>query len=128
MDGVLYPRLEAETHLDRNGREWTRRADMTVFSIGDESIIDCDGGTVLFDQTGWYGFVGWRYFDLPEGTVIPDSLVIERNRRVLLSRDGRRQGRRHVIVPRSRMSLPAYRAALDNLARNAVVRKTELAR
>lgn len=128
VEGVLYPRTEAETHIDRTGREFTRRADMTVFTVGEDTMVDIDGGTVLFDVAGWYGFVGWRYFQLPEGTIIPNSLVIEESRRVILSRDGSRTGRRHVVVPATRMPIGAYRAALDHLARNAVVRQIELAR
>lgn len=128
VEGILYPRTEPDTHFDRAGREWTRRADMTVFSMEDGTMVDTDGGTVLFDVVGWFGYVGWRYFELPEGTVLPDSLRIERSRHVISNLPGSLQGRRHVIVPVTRMSLTAYRSALDHLARNAVVRQIELAK
>ncbi|SDL30365.1 hypothetical protein [Aliiruegeria lutimaris] len=127
VHGVLYPRTEAETHFDRRGREWTRRAEMTVFCIEKDCIVDTDGGTVLFDVAGWYGNVGWQYFEIPEGTELPDSLVIEGTGRIRRNRSGTLQGKLHVIVPRNRMSLQAYRAALDGLARNAIVRQIQLA-
>lgn len=128
VEGVLYPRTEASTHFDRFGREWTRRAEMTVFSMQDDAMVDIDGGTVLFDVAGWFGYAGWRYFELPEGTVLPESLKIERSRHITSNLPGSLQGRRHVIVPLTRMSLEAFKAALDHLARNAVVRQIELAR
>ena len=128
VEGVLYPRIEAETHIDRTGREWTRRAEMTVFNLADSTEVDTDGGTILFDVAGWFGHVGWRYFEVPEGTILPDNLRISRAPAMTSNRAGTLQGRRHAVVPATRMSLQAYHGALDNLARNAVVRKIELAR
>ncbi|NDR57095.1 hypothetical protein [Aliiruegeria sabulilitoris] len=125
--GVLYPRCEAETHIDRRGREWTRRAEMTVYCIDQDCMADTDGGTVLFDVAGWYGHVGWQYFEVPEGTELPDCLVIETTGGVRRNRSGALQGKLHMIVPRNRMTLQAYRAALDGLARNAIVRQIQLA-
>ena len=128
VEGILYPRIEAETHFDTAGREWTRRAEMTVYCVEEDCVVQTDGGTVLFDMVGWFGYVGWRYFELPAGTVLPDSLTIRRSARISCSRTGVLQGRRHMIVPVARLTLQAYRAALDNLARNAIVRQIELAR
>ena len=128
IEGILYPRIEAETHFDRAGREWTRRAEMTVFRMEDATEVDTDGGTVLFDVRGWFGHAGWRYFEVPEGTVLPENLQIRRANDIARNRAGTLQGRRHVIMPVARMSLQAYRGALDNLVRNAVVRMIELAR
>ena len=128
IEGILYPRIEAETHFDSAGREWTRRAEMTVYCVEEDCMVQTDGSTVLFDVAGWFGYVGWRYFEPPEGTVLPDSLTIQRSARSTFSRSGVLQGRRHMIVPVARLTLQAYRAALDNLARNAIVRQIELAR
>ena len=39
VEGILYPRIEADTHIDRSGREWTRRAEMTVFCHEGDSEV-----------------------------------------------------------------------------------------
>ena len=90
--GVLYPRTESETHIDHRGREMTRRAEMTVFSMDEDCVADTDGGTTVFDVSGWYGHVGWSYFEIPEGTEIPESLGIERAERLQHNRTGTTPG------------------------------------
>ncbi len=62
-------------------------------------------------------------FKIPKGTVVPDSIY--------LKDDGWRerfQATHYLILPTAKtMRSDAYRGALENLARNAVVRSTELA-
>jgi len=128
VEGVLYPRFEESTYIDSIGMERTSPADVTVYpaSTGDE--VGTGGGTSMFDVKGWFGYRAWQYFRVPNGTEYPDSLFIRRGKSVRKNKAGTLEGRHYQIEPRTRMTVQAYKGALDNFARNAVVRLVELAK
>ena len=124
VTGVLYPRFEDTTYIDYQGKEQTSFADVTV--IG--SDVDKGGGTSMFDVEGWFGFSNWKYFHVPNGTEYPDGLFIKRGSSVRTNKSGKLRGRHYQIEPKNRMTVEAYKGALDNFARNAVVRAVNLSK
>jgi hypothetical protein len=120
VSGVLYPSFE-DTPLP-NGR--TRLADIRPErdSAGEE-FVNPGAGASLFDRKNRTRFPRnyWWFFTLPEGTIIPESL------KIVPGEFSTRFGANHYqIEPAAqRMSLAAYKGALDNLARNAVVKSCE---
>jgi hypothetical protein len=118
--GVLYPDFEARRLPDGNIRE----ADVVYPNAKDRSIIATGGGTSLFDRPNVFSAKnGWLSFPIPEGTVVPDSLVI-RNTGYNRSRKATHY---QIECRAAMMRVDAYKGALDNLARNAVVRSIDLA-
>lgn len=126
--GVLYPRFAATTYVDRQGIEQTSPADVTVHPLPAGDEVDAGGGTSMFDVCGWFGFANWGYFHVPQGTEYPDNLFIRRGKSVRKNKSGKLQGRHYQIEPRNRMTVQAYKGALDNFARNAVVQQIRLAK
>ena len=127
VTGVLYPRFESTTYVTSSGDEKTSPADVVVHAMESGDEVDAGGGTSMFDVDGWFGDSGWRYFQVPEGTEYPACLKIKRGRRKRRNRTGTREGRHYQIEPLNRMTVEAYKGALDNFARAAVVRQVELA-
>jgi hypothetical protein len=80
-------------------------------------------GTSLWDKKGVFGHSNWHYFLLPEGTVIPDSLKL-----VPGNWSDRYQATHWQIEVANggELKADALRGALDNLARNCIVRAVEL--
>jgi hypothetical protein len=128
VPGLLYPRFETTTYIDGYGQEQVSNADVTVLAkpTGDE--VDTGGGTSMFDVDGWFGFGHWQYFHVPDGTEYPDNLVIKRGKSKRKNKTGTRQGYHYQIEPRTRMTVAAYKGALDNFARNAIAKQVEKAK
>jgi hypothetical protein len=129
VPGLLHPRFQATTYLDKRGQQQTSQADVTVYerSSGDE--VDSGGGTSMFNVEGWFGFSDWKYFHVPEGTEYPVSLLlIKKGKSKRTNKTGELSGYHYQIEPRNRMTVDAYKGALDNLARNAVVMQIKLAK
>lgn len=121
--GILYPQFETKQFMSR-GKLRTRRPDVQVTSENGENFVQSGGGTSLFDRPNVFGTNGWRSFMIPKGTVIPESLKIEK---------GGYNEKFHathyqIEVKTGQMEIQAFKGALDNLARNAVVRAYENAR
>lgn len=127
VQGLLYPRFEETSYIDAIGRERTSPADVVTHKTPDGDEVDEGGGTSMHDARGWFGNAGWRYFSVPEGTEYPPNLVLKRGKRERWNRTRTVRGRHYQIEPLNRMSIDAYKGALDNLARSAVVRQVELA-
>jgi hypothetical protein len=82
-----------------------------------------DGGTSLFDKADVFGTKYWCCFSIPEGTVLPECLVVSGpvfNQKFAANH--------YQIEARTRIRIDSFKAALDNLARNAVVRARELSK
>jgi hypothetical protein len=126
--GVLYPRFEETQYVDRQGIERTSPADVTVHPKTGGDEVDAGGGTSMFDVCGWFGFTSWKYFHVPEGTEYPDNLFIRRGKSVRTNKSGKLTGRHYQIEPRNRMTVQAYKGALDNFARNAVVQQIRVSK
>jgi hypothetical protein len=121
VTGVLYPDFE-ERDL---GKGKVRAADVATFKgEGGVTMVRTGGGTSLFDKA--YALPGgaktWYSFKIPKDTVIPDSL------KVRFTGSNAKFGADHyqIEVKSGTMSVDAMKGALDNLARNAVVRLVEL--
>lgn len=130
--GVLYPDFE-ERQIGRKVKGvmtyTTRAPDLAPTkgkpSDGEDATLDYvnpGGGTSLFDKADVFGGAskGWFSFKIPDGTSIPDSILVKN--------DGRREERdatHYQLEPLTRMRVDAYKGALDNLARNAIARSVE---
>lgn len=82
----------------------------------------------MFDVEGWFGYSNWRYFLVPNGTEYPESLFIKKGKSVRTNRAGNLKGRHYQIEPKNPMTVGTFKGALDNFARNAVVKQVELSR
>lgn len=118
--GVLIP--DFVPRLLPSGK--TRDPDVQQFQGADGADwITNQGGTSLFDRDGVFPPKKWTTFKIPKGTIVPESIY--------LKDDGWRErfkATHYLILPTANtMRSDAYRGALENLARNAVVRLIELA-
>ena len=92
---------------DEEGTEWVKSG----------------GGTSLFDRANVFKGKSWLSFTIPEGTVVPDSLTLPKT-----GYNKRFRAWHYQIEARAKlMQKSAFQGALDNLARNAIVRAVELA-
>jgi hypothetical protein len=122
LEGVLYPTFE-EKIIEVRGVQTTRLPDVRPYKRDGEDVIDPGGGTSLFDKANVFGKNFWWYFEIPKGTVVPESLRI-----VHTGRNEKYKAEHYQIEAAARrMSVAAYKGALDNLARNAVVKLYERA-
>lgn len=116
---VLYPDFKPRPLPDGGSRD----ADIDSFPGTDGTMwVKHRGGTSLFDRSKVFPGKKWLSFEIPAGTVIPESLIIR-----FTGYNSRYQANHYQIEPKSKtMQMDAYKAALDNLARNAIVRAVEL--
>lgn len=118
--GVLYPDFYPK---DLGGGN-SRNADVEIQVESGVEYVLAGGGTSLFDRPGVFTKEGWLSFELPHGTPIPESLVIKEG-----EWRKRFKATHYQIESRAgRMTKQAMEGALDNLARNAIVRAVELGR
>lgn len=130
--GSLYPDFEGFTRKDGS----FRAPDVTTFTddrgtVWVRGVEDRDDrgrpfiswkeGVSVSTARGGFGYKGWFYFLLPEGTPIPDSLDVRHT-------PSRNDDGHHSIRCRNLMRRDAYEGALDNLARAAVARAVEIAK
>jgi hypothetical protein len=119
--GVLYPDFEPR----QIGKNKFRAADLTAFDgEGGVRMVRNDGGTSLFDKPDVLpgGARNWHSFKIPKDTVIPQSLTVR------FTGHNRTFGADHwqIESKAGTMAMDAMKGALDNLARNAIVRLVEL--
>lgn len=121
LDGEPAPALlhpDFEPRLLPSGRQ--RLADVDLSE--DKQWVLAGGGTSLFDQPNVFKGGKWLSFKLPKGTVVPDSLLIR-----FTGHNKSFKADHYQIESRAqRMHIDAYKGALDNLARNAIVRQIAL--
>ncbi len=121
VTGVLYPDFEAR----RISKTRTRPADLTSFEgEGGVRMVRNDGGTSLFDKQQVLpgGADSWHSFKLPPDTVIPPSLKI----RFTGYNKTFEADHYQIESIAGTMAMDAMKGALDNLARNAIVRLVAL--
>ena len=118
VPNLLHGDIEHRT-VEVNGKKVVRqdwRSDKNGF-------FNTGRGTSLWDRRGVFGHKYWYYFTLPKGTVIPDSLK-------LVEGDWNEKYQathwQIEVATGGSLSADALRGALDNLARNCVVRANEL--
>jgi hypothetical protein len=122
VEGVLYPDFDARTYFSNKLQR--------VVSRPPDVSVDADGGVAegsgpaLFDRNGVFGRAAWHYFTIPQGTPVDYSLVVRHTGR------NARLGAEHyqIEVRTGGTTVAAYKGALDNLARAAVVKLYEDAR
>lgn len=120
---LLDPLFEPKT-IETRGRRTIRAPDVQMESDRGVSYVRTGGGTSLFDREYVFGRAWWRSFTLPEGTQVPDSLKIVKggyNEKFAATHY-------QIEVKAGRMEKGAFVGALDNLARNAIVRSIETAK
>lgn len=126
--GLLYPSFEAKTYIDDKNEEKTGAADVVIQKNPEtnEREVQPKGGTSLFDVVGWFGYEGWKYFEIPKNTEYPDSLVIQCGKKPRKRFD--LKAYHYQIEPRIPMTVDAFKGALDNFARSAVAKSVALAK
>lgn len=116
--GVLFPDFEPRTLPSGDLRE----ADVTLSE--DKVWVMAEGGTSLFDRPNVFPGNAWSSFAIPEGTIVPESLVVR-----FTGHNKRFKADHYQIESRARMMrTDDYKMALEHFARNAVVRSIELAK
>jgi hypothetical protein len=113
---ILHP--DFEPRILPSGK--ARKADVVL--SGDKQWVFAKGGTSLFDKKNVFKSKSWLSFDIPGGTQIPESLVVRFTGHNPVFEANHYQ----IESCAERMRVDAYKAALDNLARNAVVRAIAL--
>lgn len=122
--GVLYPSFEEEVIASGPRKGDIRQADVDVFVSSGIQYVKAGGGTSLFDKANVFGPKFWVCFEIPEGTEIPESLKFEGP-----EWNERYQANHYQIECKAKnMRLDSFKGALDNLARNAIVRSLALAK
>lgn len=105
----------------------TSRADVTVEAGRDGPEVLPGGGTSLHDVSGWFPS---KEFWIPQGTEYSAELITIRKDAELKTSpyNPKLKGYHHQLEPRTRMTVLAFKGALDNMARAAVARQCELAK
>ncbi len=120
VSGVLFPDFYAR----QIGDDWREPdVDLVKDDKGGE-WVKAGGGTSLFDKRGVFASKAWKYFDIPEGTDIPDSLVVRKtgwNKKFTANHW-------QIEVRTGMITKTAMQGDLETLARNAVARSVELAK
>lgn len=121
VTGVLYPDFEPR----KIGKNKFRAADLSSFDgDGGVRMVRNDGGTSLFDKPDVLpgGAKTWHSFKIPKDTVVPESLNVRftGHNRTFAADHWQIESRAGT------MAMDAMKGALDNLARNAIVRLIEL--
>ena len=81
---------------------------------GDLVVARLGEGTSLFDRPDVFGQKGWQYFEIPRGTLIPDGLIITKDRY-----SEKYRAAHFTISPNYTMTKEKFVWLLDQLARNA---------
>ncbi len=93
-----------------------RAPDVEVKPIGgiDHVIAKLGQGTSLFDKAGVFGEKNWTYFEIPEGTEIPNGLIITKD-----AYNRKYKATHYSISPNHTMPKEKFIRLLDQLAENA---------
>ena len=126
-DGVLDPRWEDSTYVDRKGKTRLSRADVRVRPGTDGPEVEAEGGTSLHDVPRWYSAPD---FWIPEGTEYSDADIhVHKDGDIRTSPyNPKLTGFHYQLETKYRMAVVSFRGALNNMARAAVVRQIALSR
>ncbi len=78
-------------------------------------------GTSLFDRPDTFKGKNWEYIEIPEGTKIPDGILIIKD-----DYNERFEATHYSIAPNHAMSVKAFKLLLNTLLTNIEVRRGEL--
>jgi Tse2 ADP-ribosyltransferase toxins len=116
LDPDFYPKKLKEGRI--------RPPDVEIEMIEGVEWVRAGGGTSLFDRPGVFTKPGWLSFEIPEGTPIPESLVVRKT-----DYNEWFKATHYQIEPKARMmTKEALQGALHNFARCAIARAVELSR
>ena len=119
-DAILYPDFERkQIGNKRDGTPKYREADVDVV----KGMVQVGGGTSLFDKDKFFRGKSWRFFYIPEGTLIDPRLKLTGP-----DYNDYFKANHYQIEVEKPLSISAYKGALDNLARAAVMKAYEDAR
>lgn len=126
-DGVLDPRWQESTYVDKKGKTQLSRADVVVVPGVDGPEVEAGRGTSLHDVPGWYSFPD---FWIPEGTEYSNADIhIHRDNDRRTSPYNRNlSGLHYQLEPKYQMAVVSFQGALNNMARAAVVRQIALSK
>jgi len=126
-DGVLDPRWESTTYFSKKQDKYvTSPADVDIVVGKDGPEVLTGGGTSLHDVSGWFPC---QEFWVPKGTEYTDEIYIRKDGKQKTSTSNPKvKGYHYQLEPRTRMTVLAFKGALDNMARAAIVRQCELAK
>ncbi len=115
----LVPSFEERTVIKKNGVKRTFAKDIDTEEInGVTYVIPKLGmGTSLFDKPGVFGS-NWEYFEIPKGTLIPSGLIIVKD-----SFNPRYGATHYTLSPNYKMKKSEFLSLLDDLRRNALIKK-----
>jgi Tse2 ADP-ribosyltransferase toxins len=99
---------------------------VVVGDKGDPEVLP-GGGTSLHDASGWFPA---KDFWIPKGTVYcSEEIYIRRDSKEKTSpHNDKVKGYHYQLEPKTRMTVAAFKGALDNMARAAVVQQCKLAK
>ena len=125
-DGVLDPRWESSTYIDKQGRTQRGKKDVTVVPGNNGPEVEAGAGTSLHDVPQWYSYPD---FWIPQGTEYSDADIHIRKDpdRRSSPYNSKLTGLHYQLEPKYRMAVVAFQGALNNMARAAVVRQIALA-
>ena len=126
-DGVLDPRWQDSTYVDKKGKTRTSRADVVVTSGADGPEVGAGRGTSLHDVPRWYSYPD---FWIPEGTDYSDAEICihkDEDRRTS-PYNPKLSGFHYQLEPTRQMAVVTFQGALNNMARAAVVRQIALSK
>lgn len=127
-EGILDPRWQPETYFSKKlNKNVINRADVVV-ETGKDGLPEVleGGGTSLHDVSGWFR---GKEFWLPEGTEYSsDVIILRKDAKLKRSEQTNVEGRHYQLEPKTRMTVAAFKGALDNMARAAVARQCQVAR
>jgi hypothetical protein len=126
----VYPDFKGFTRKDNT----VRPPDVTTFKVGEELwvhgvqdkesgrfIVSWKEGVSVSTTVGGFGYSGWFYFLLPQGTAVPDPLDVKHT-------PTRNDDGHYSIRCKNQMRVDAYKGALDTLARSAIAKAVELSK
>lgn len=122
-DGLLHGDIEKRSwtvpKVLKGGKKVQQVRSRQDWAIKD-GYMETGSGTSLHDYEGALDYLAWTYFRLPEGTTVPECLVV-------VQRGHDKHHYQIEVRTGGEMTPDALRGALDNLARNCVVRLKQLA-
>ena len=121
---VLHPSFVKTLITSGKRKGQWRDPDVRTFTSNDVLYAQTGGGTWLFDKKDVFGDKFWHSFEIPAGTEIPESLKFEGPDWNPVFNANHYQ----IECKAKTMRVDAFKGTLDNLARNAIVRKIALAR
>lgn len=107
---------DVTTFKDGAGVTWVRGVEDR--NAQNRAEVSWKEGVSVSTAPGGFGYSGWFYFLVPEGTSVPDSLDVKPT-------PTRNDPGHHSIRCRNLMRLDAYEGALDTLARLALAKAVE---